>query len=295
MAGNGQLVALLERSLEVTCLNAGSNVSNIRTRALTTPYTVMGCAADLGFTIISSVEPSSRVFVAAGEGYILPEGHTYEVLPERDGRGLYHWSHHRLQLLGELSLFHFLRSPLRIPAQAAGRVARANQALERSFSANGDEPVIQCVVRRRLLSSDLLRVVLEHCEPIPNAVATLEKVTRLLQVLRFMRDQMARPIFRAELARVAGLSASRFHALFLEATGQSPLEYLTRVRLKRAQELLLSTGMQVQEVAQQVGFRDPFHFTRTFKRVTGNSPRGYRDESRRMMRFSEPAPEQQRP
>jgi AraC-like DNA-binding protein len=283
MPQNQQLVALLESSLEATCLRAGANVSNIRTARLTQPHAVIGFAVDRGFDLTPLSGPTVRV--EPGMGYILPEDMSFAVAPLSDTPGLYHWSHFRLKVLGELDLFSLIQSPLVLPHAEARRVRQINQGLAKTFSDN-DSPVIQTVMRRRVLAVKMLELIVECCPPIPQALSMLDRMTRMLPVIRFMRDNMARPIFRNELAAQANLSPSRFHALFFEATGQSPFEYLTRLRLKRAQELLLSTAMQVQDIAQNVGFRDPFHFTRTFKRFAGQSPRQYRDSAQEQLRLS---------
>ncbi len=275
------LAALLEASLVVTCLRAGTNIANVRTPRLSQPYTVIGQSAECDLEMEPHNQPS--VFVPAQGGYILPEDTAYRVTPAKPGGWPYHWSHFHFKLLGELDLFQFIQSPYAVPVEAGREIRQIHQGLVTTF-APSEESVIQTVTRRRLLSTQMLSLVVKYCTVRPQAFSTLDKITRLLPVLKFMRDQLARPIFRDELASLTGLSASRFHSLFLDATGQSPLDYLTRIRLKRAQELLLSTGDQVQDIAHKVGFRDPFHFTRMFKRFTGQSPRSYRTTIQDQMR-----------
>jgi AraC-like DNA-binding protein len=281
MSDPADLASLLEESLVVTCLRADSNISRIKTSRLSQPYTVIGQAADCAVSLEPFHQPPARVPVKGG--YILPEDVAYKVDPASPAPHTYHWAHFHFKVLGELDLFQFIESPHAVGAEAGIQIAKINQALALTFKPS-DQSVIQIITQRRLLSAQMLSLVVKHCRPRPQAFSTLDKITRLLPVIKFMRDQMARPIFRDELASLTGLSASRFHSLFLDATGQSPLEHLTRIRLKRAQELLLSTAGQVQDIANQVGFRDPFHFTRMFKRFSGQSPRAYRQTVQSQMR-----------
>jgi AraC-like DNA-binding protein len=288
------VTTLLEESLVVTCLRAGTNIARTKTRRLIQPYTVIGQSAAMQVEL--EAPNQTPVTVAPKGGYILPEDVPYRVTPTHDIAAPYHWSHFQFKLLGELDLFLFIQSPHALPVSTGNRIARINKALAHTFTtlppgslplthpAAADRSIIQTIALRRLLCAQMLSLVIKHCPPRPEAFATLDKITRLLPVLKFMRDQMARPIFRDELAKLTDLSPSRFHALFLDATGQSPLEYLTRLRLKRAQELLLSTAAPVQDIANRVGFRDPFHFTRTFKRLSGQSPRAYRQTVQNQMR-----------
>jgi transcriptional regulator GlxA family with amidase domain len=86
---------------------------------------------------------------------------------------------------------------------------------------------------------------------------------------------MSRPWTLPAMARIAGLSASRFTVLYRRCFGTSPLQDLIAARLGRARWLLATTRLEVGEVARQTGFHDPFHFSRLFRRRTGVSPRHF--------------------
>jgi AraC family transcriptional regulator len=75
-----------------------------------------------------------------------------------------------------------------------------------------------------------------------------------------------------ELARQAGLSRFHFARQFRLSTGESPMEYLRRVRIERSKSILQSRGTTIAEVAVTLGFSDQSHFTRTFGRLVGVSP-----------------------
>ena len=79
-----------------------------------------------------------------------------------------------------------------------------------------------------------------------------------------------------ELAAEAGLSTSRFAHLFRQETGLAPGRYLHRVRMERARVLLERTFLSVREVMARVGFRDPSHFSRDFRRFHGIPPSAVR-------------------
>ncbi|PIY48354.1 MAG: AraC family transcriptional regulator, partial [Armatimonadetes bacterium CG_4_10_14_3_um_filter_59_10] len=63
---------------------------------------------------------------------------------------------------------------------------------------------------------------------------------------------------------------------FRNATGCSPLDYLVRVRIHHAMELLKEADLSIAEVARRVGFADSNYFSRQFRALVGSSPRGYR-------------------
>jgi AraC-like DNA-binding protein len=80
----------------------------------------------------------------------------------------------------------------------------------------------------------------------------------------------------AHLARQLNLSETGLRDAFHRATGRSPRCYFEERRVERAARLLLATDRSINDVARAEGYEDPYHFSRVFKRVTGRSPRQYR-------------------
>lgn len=99
---------------------------------------------------------------------------------------------------------------------------------------------------------------------------------RILRTLHFMRENLHQALTLDELARHAGLSAPHFGAVFRAQLNCPPLEFHIRLRLQRACELLESTHHPIAEIGREVGYADPFYFSRLFKQKMGRSPRAYR-------------------
>ncbi len=74
------------------------------------------------------------------------------------------------------------------------------------------------------------------------------------------------------IAEACGINPSYLCRLFGKFDHQSPYQYLLRLQMNHAAERLLETNFQVQEVAWELEYEDPLHFSRTFKRVIGVSP-----------------------
>ncbi|MBK8049377.1 MAG: response regulator [Anaerolineales bacterium] len=83
----------------------------------------------------------------------------------------------------------------------------------------------------------------------------------------------------SEVATHVHLSPSHFSNVFSNETGETFKEYLTRVRIDRAKELLRTTALGSAEICFQVGYSDPHYFSVAFKRTTGQSPRSFRSPS----------------
>ncbi len=79
-----------------------------------------------------------------------------------------------------------------------------------------------------------------------------------------------------ELAAYKGLSSAYFTRLFTRETGQSPVRYLTGLRLSHALSLLLNTTMPVEAVARDCGFSCGNYFCKVFRRASGCTPAEYR-------------------
>jgi AraC family transcriptional regulator len=76
----------------------------------------------------------------------------------------------------------------------------------------------------------------------------------------------------AQLAHECGLSTSRFTRAFRQSTGYPPHRWLLQRRIERAQDLLLTSNMNLAEIARVCGFYDQSHLTRAFGQTVGTSP-----------------------
>ena len=81
-----------------------------------------------------------------------------------------------------------------------------------------------------------------------------------------------------DLLPIAHMSRSNLMRVFRKATGQTPIEYLVRLRIQRAMELLRNTDLPITEIAMEVGFNDSNYFTRQFRKALQISPRAYRQQ-----------------
>lgn len=86
-----------------------------------------------------------------------------------------------------------------------------------------------------------------------------------------------------ELAKLVGLSASHFSALFRAETGTGVIEYQTRLRMGIAREMLDMTDSTVGQTAHAIGYPDAFYFSRQFRLIHGVSPREYRERAHNEM------------
>ena len=97
----------------------------------------------------------------------------------------------------------------------------------------------------------------------------------LQRALAFMDANIGKRLTLAAIANSAAVSRFHFARLFRITTGHSPMEFLVKVRIERSKHLLERGDMSICDVAAALGCCDQSHFTRTFCRLTGMSPREY--------------------
>ena len=107
---------------------------------------------------------------------------------------------------------------------------------------------------------------------------------KITAACRHMLASLGADLPIAEYARLSHLSESRFTHLFHEVMGKSPVGYLTEIRVQRAKELLRDTSLPVLEIAASVGIKNPYYFSRFFKKQTGLSPTDYRKEKTALLK-----------
>jgi LacI family transcriptional regulator len=103
---------------------------------------------------------------------------------------------------------------------------------------------------------------------------------RLARAVRFLRAHAFEPIGVEEIARAAGMSRSLLERRFRPAFGDSPWNYVLRLRVDAARHLLLNTSLSLTEIAERTGFGTPEYFSAAFRKLTGSSPREARGERR---------------
>ncbi len=95
---------------------------------------------------------------------------------------------------------------------------------------------------------------------------------RIGRAITRLRADYAAPLSVADLAAIAHMSVSSFHAHFKRVTQLSPVQYQKRMRLLRARELLVARTGSVGHVAQTVGYQSASQFSREYKRYFGTAP-----------------------
>lgn len=164
-----------------------------------------------------------------------------------------------LQLLAD----HFLRSYL--PGYTGQDIAEATRQIVLRDSAEA-----LCEYNRAYILS--LEKSIQQATPyVSDTVQSIQ---------RYIQEHYAEDISLQALANQFFLHPNYLSQLFTEKTGRNFIDYLTQVRMEKAQGLLRDTGLRVYDISQMVGYESPKYFSKVFKEVTGCTPKEYRDRQK---------------
>ncbi|WP_372933597.1 AraC family transcriptional regulator [Mariniphaga sediminis] len=100
------------------------------------------------------------------------------------------------------------------------------------------------------------------------------------RAIHFLDKNLHKKLSLQQIAHEAGYSPTYFTTLFREETNYAPLSYFSHLKTLKACEFLDYTRMKVKEISYNLGYSDPYYFTRDFKKKMGMSPRQYRNRIR---------------
>lgn len=99
---------------------------------------------------------------------------------------------------------------------------------------------------------------------------------RIQRLMRALRADIARTWQIEDMAAISSLSASQLHRQFRQKTGTTPMDWMRHERMNLAKRLLTSSDAKISAVASSSGYADPYHFSRDFRRIAGQSPSEFR-------------------
>ena len=224
----------------------------------------------------SCLEVQEKLTQAAIEGPatgVCPAGLSDTVVPVRLGE----------RLIGFLQTGQVFRKPptqqqfertARLLAQWGFAADRA--ALRQAYFATRVVPAQQHEAVIKLLS-----LFAQHLSILSNQILVQNQNAEppiITRAKAFIQEHQTEHLRLGQVAKVVNSSPFYFCKMFKKATGLNFTDYLSRIRLERAKNLLLNPHLRVSEIAFEVGFQSLTHFNRVFKHAVGQSPTRYREQ-----------------
>jgi AraC-like DNA-binding protein len=241
---------------------------------------------EAGYTLQQRVIPDyNYIFVTRGhavwvlndEPVNLPPGHLLLVPPGVPHHG---FSRHRRLTLGSFhvevtlpggqDVFALLAPPMVRKVPTGSRLDCYLRAAMEEWDRSDNLTSLMLrpwakLITLELLASDAAAGLLAPRAVDPLVAEMLDELTRRLD----------HPVTLDDLARWAGFTPQHINRTFRRVLGVTPLQYLAGLRMDRAAALLVDGRLTVRAIAAQVGFDDPFYFSRLFKQHFGRSPAQY--------------------
>jgi AraC-like DNA-binding protein len=132
-----------------------------------------------------------------------------------------------------------------------------------------------------IIGKGLVREVFYHvlqgpqASPLFDLVSHNTHMSKMERTLKHLHNHYDDKLDVEQLASMANMSASTFHRNFKQITASSPIQYVKKLRLSKAKDLLQDQGFKVKQAAAQVGYESATQFSREFTRYFGISPSDY--------------------
>ncbi len=127
----------------------------------------------------------------------------------------------------------------------------------------------------------LLSIFAQHLSMVSNQILVQQVNSEPPVITRakdFIRQHQTEDLSLGQVAKAVNTSTFYFCKMFKKVTGLNFTDYLSRIRIENAKNLLLNPNLRISEIAYEVGFQSLTHFNRVFKRIVGQSPTEYRGQ-----------------
>ena len=122
---------------------------------------------------------------------------------------------------------------------------------------------------------ELVSLFFDHVLPVKET----ENKDSISQAIKYIDCNFIEQISLDFLAKKFCCSPNHFIKIFKEKTGYTPIKYILIKRIELAKSLLETTNLPINTIMEKVGFFDASYFSKTFKKIVGYSPKGFRDNA----------------
>ena len=129
---------------------------------------------------------------------------------------------------------------------------------------------------------------IEKCDQKGCNFESYNKSYAVNRIINYLNENYEHKISLEQIAHNMYLSPVYISKIFKEETGESPINYLIKIRLEKAKDILLNSDSgSIKNIANQVGYDDVYHFSKLFKKYYGISPLYYKKRAMRKNAASE--------
>jgi AraC-like DNA-binding protein len=225
----------------------------------------------------SLILPNSECALRANRLYFVPENVLFSCA-NRNALGHF-FIHFDVLGVPRPVLQRFFAQPVEL--EAAPQLQRAARALARDLQ-NGSTPeaVLQCRAQALLFAALAHSFTVREAGAVHDFWELAARHEAVAPALEYIEAHLSAPLNNEVLARRCHWSADHFARRFRECVGQTPAQYVQARRIAVASQQLLFTEKSIEQIAQETGFADRFHFSRVFALHKQYPPAAYRKRTR---------------
>lgn len=208
-----------------------------------------------------------------GELYLLPAGARISYSTSADNPFLHYYCHFHAHV-GAMPLFQLIDAPLRMQMQDNARLGKLFKKLHRAYKST---KVISALAVKATMFELLGFIWSEESQALKFTANSFGQ--RRNEILQFIEENVMEPITVEQMARTFNYSSNYFFRYFKQTFGVPPHQYITKLKMERAKQLLLTTDWQVSFIAHQFGM-ERTSFSRLFQKYTNMTPRQFQSATR---------------
>ncbi len=215
------------------------------------------------------VEGGEKSFVAkAGDMVLIPSNVTHSARLTDLGFVKKSWIHFTMKQ-GNQEFFSAYDAPVKITLPCKSHALKViNYVIKCALL---EEP--QKTLKTSMGIFELVSLFLEHALP----TTVTESKDPISQAIKYVDYNFVEQFSLEFLSKKFRCSPNHFIKIFKEKTGYTPIKYILMKKIELAKSLLETTDMPINSVMEKVGFYDASYFSKTFKKMVGYSPKGFRD------------------
>jgi len=229
-------------------------------------------------TIYTKSPVTHTLTINPGEAVILPPNfpHRSETLKNiTQTTAIFRWAHFQFFIAHSIDVFTFFELPFLLSVEQGELFGNFNRRFTELYRQKGNS-ALKTSAEIKKTAFELLCVMLRVVPLNKKNLMLSAKICRIEPALSYIDQNYSKKIATESLAEISGMSLTRFHVTFRNITGITPIEYLIRQRMRKAQQLLWLTDMPISSVALTSGYADQFFFCKLFKKKIGLTPSQYR-------------------
>lgn len=202
-----------------------------------------------------------------GELYLMPSGIKQSYATISSNTFKKYWCHFTARV-GDKSLFEIFRLPHYINVKDIDYLTGLFKRL--SLYLKGNE--IQDTIRVKSIMLEIIAYYIENSVVEDILLAETESIKKLNYVINYIENNLSENINVDKLAEMLHFHPNYFIRFFKNHLGSSPIQYIHKRKMETAKNLLYSSDMTITEISESIGYKDIYHFSKSFKAYTGYSP-----------------------